>query len=225
MDTLTATTLSEILREPEKVLLGRVIKMLGQERCAAILADVQRIEQDGGMLTKAGDRRRTPGGTFFELVKQRSTGKERYGLFVYGVRRAAPGKRQSLPAQPDASPVLLTLDQWKGLKPMAISATLKLVLHDTPEIRESGDRIYMALTNEPKGLPKGIHLDTTTMYITAPVKQWRTACAKAEQIRATRTPALFLLECHVSTREGALVGVCKSVQVVEGKAPVQTQAG
>jgi hypothetical protein len=39
MDTLTATTLAEVLHEPEKALLARVLKMLGQERCAAILAD------------------------------------------------------------------------------------------------------------------------------------------------------------------------------------------
>jgi len=30
---------------------------------------------------------------------------------------------------------------------------------------------------------------------------------------------------HAATREGALVGVVKGVQVVEGKAPVQPQAG
>ena len=53
----------------------------------------------------------------------------------------------------------------------------------------------------------------------APVKQWRTACTKAEQIRASGTPALLIVEAHVSTREGALVGVVKGVQVVEGKAP------
>jgi hypothetical protein len=36
-------------------------------------------------------------------------------------------------------------------------------------------------------------------------------------------PALLIVEAHVSTREGALLGVVKGVQVVEGKAPAQAQ--
>ena len=61
MDTLTATTLAEVLQEPEKALLALVLRTLGQERCAAILADTLTIESNGGMLVRAGDRRRTPG--------------------------------------------------------------------------------------------------------------------------------------------------------------------
>ena len=104
---------------------------------------------------------------------------------------------------------------------MPVTAILKLVLRDLPETRESGGMIYMALHNEPRGLPKGISLDSGPLYLTAPVKLWRTACTKAEQIRASGTPALLIVEAHVSTREGALVGVVKSLQVVEGKAPAR----
>ena len=123
------------------------------------------------------------------------------------------------PAQPDAGPVALTLDLWKGLTPMAVTATLKLVLRDLPETRERDGMVYMALQNEPRGLPKGITLESGPLYLSAPVKPWKTACTKAEQIRATGTPALLIVEAHVSTQEGALVGVVKGVQVVEGKAP------
>ena len=105
-----------------------------------------------------------------------------------------------------------------------MTATLKLVLRDLPETRESSGMVYMALHNEPKGLPKGISLDSGPLYLTCAVKQWRTACTKAEQIRASGTPALLIVEAHVSTREGALVCVVKGVQVVEGKAPMQPQA-
>jgi hypothetical protein len=122
------------------------------------------------------------------------------------------------PDQPDAGPVALTLDQWKGLTPMPVTATLKLVLRDLPETRESNGLIYMALQNEPRGLPKGITLESGPLYLSSPVKQWKTACTKAEQIRASGTPALLIVEAHVSTQEGALVGVVKGVQVVEGKA-------
>jgi hypothetical protein len=103
---------------------------------------------------------------------------------------------------------------------MAVTATLKLVLRDLPETRESNGLVYMALQNEPRGLPKGITLDSGPLYLTSPVKPWKTAVQKAEQIRASGPPALLIVEAHVSTREGALVGVVKGIQVVEGKAPV-----
>ena len=126
---------------------------------------------------------------------------------------------------PPPSAVPLTLDQWKGLTPMPVAATLKLVLRELPETREKDGLVYMALQNEPRGLPKGITLDSGPLYLTSPVKQWRTACTKAEQIRATGLPALLIVEAHVSTNDGALVGVVKGIQVVEGKAPAPAPAG
>ena len=107
---------------------------------------------------------------------------------------------------------------------MPVTATLKLVLREMPETRESNGMVYMALQHEPRGLPKGISLDSGPLYLSSPVKPWRTACTKAEQIRASGTPALLIVEAHVSTKEGALIGVVKGVQVVEGKASVQPQA-
>jgi hypothetical protein len=136
---------------------------------------------------------------------------------------AKPGQGS---AAPDGTtpPMALTIDQWKGLTPMTVTATLKLVLRDLPETREKDGLVYMALQNEPRGLPKGISLDSGPLYLSSPVKQWRTACTRAEQIRASGPPALLIVEAHVATREGALVGVVKGIQVVEGKAAVPPQA-
>ena len=50
---------------------------------------------------------------------------------------------------------------------MHVTATLKLVLRDLPETRESNGLVYMALENEPKGLPMGISLDTGPLYLSA----------------------------------------------------------
>ena len=224
MDTLTPDMLAEALQEPKKALLDKVLRTLGQERCQVIFADTLTIESNGGMLIKSGARRRTPGGVFFELVKERCTGRERHYLFApRPVKHSPSGKPQTAPASMLA-PMPLPLDLWKGLTPMPVTATLKLVLRDVPETRESGGMVYMALHNEPRGLPKGISLDSGPLYLTSPVKQWKTACTRAEQIRASGTPALLIVEAHVSTREGALIGVVKGVQVVEGKAPAQTPA-
>ena len=222
MDMLTAEKLAAVLQEPKKTLLGRVLKTLGQERCAAILVDTLTIESSGGMLTRAGDRRRTPGGTFFHLVRQQCSKQERARLFPYPSAKQA--QQQAPPARPDATPLVLTIDLWKGLTPMPVTAILKLVLRDLPETRERDGMVYMALHHEPRGLPKGLSLDSGPLYLTSPVKPWRTACSKAEQIRALGTPALLIVEAHVSTREGALVGVVKGIQVVEGKATAAPSA-
>ena len=223
MDILTAEKLAEALQEPKQALLAKVLRTLGQERCQALFTEACTIEAQGGMLTRAGDRRRTPGGTFFHLVRQQCSKQERARLFPYP--SAKQPQQPAPPVRPDATPLVLTLDLWKGLTPMPVTAILKLVLRDLPETRENGGLVYMALHNEPRGLPKGISLDSGPLYLTAPVKPWRTACTKAEQIRASGTPALLIVEAHVSTRDGALVGVVKGVQVVEGKVPVQPQAG
>jgi hypothetical protein len=217
MDTLTADTLAASLHESKKALLAKVLKTLGQERCAAIFVEACAIEANGGMLTSAGDRRRTAGGTFFRLVRQQCSKEERSRLFPYRVTRTS--QQQPKHARPDAAPMPLTLDLWKGLTPMHVTATLKLVLRDLPETRESNGLVYMALENEPRGLPRGITLDSGPLYLSSPVKQWKTACTRAAEIRATGLPALLIVEAHVSTKEGALVGVVKGVQVVEGKAP------
>jgi hypothetical protein len=223
---LTVERLAATLQEPNTALLARVLRRLGVERCQALLSDTLRLESQGGLLVRSGTRRRTPGGVFFSLVRERCSVKERYFIFAtdtYGPAR--PAQKQPQQARPDAVPLPLTLALWKGLTPMPVTALLKLVLRDLPETRESGGMVYMTLHHEPRGLPKGVTLDSGPLYLTSTTKQWRTACAKAEQIRARGTPALLIVEAHVSTREGSLIGVVKGVQVVEGKAPVQPQAG
>ena len=239
MDTLTADMLAQVLAEPEKALLARCLRQLGQERCAQVLAATMEVESGGGMPRKDGGGRKSPGGTFFQLVKDACTGRERYYLFRFqrakrpsssagdrpptsSVHRQAPPAQRTLQTTAcDQAPVTLTLDQWKGLRPMSVTATLKLVLRDIPETRESGGMVFMALTNEPRGVPGNISLDAGPLFLASPSKPWKTACTKAAEIRATGIPALLIVEAHVSTREGALIGVVKGVQVVEGKAPAQ----
>ena len=244
MDTLTAEltpqVLADILQEPEKALLAKVLRQLGQERCAAILADTLEVEANGGMLLKDGSRRKSPGGVFFQLTKNACTGKERYYLF-----RHTPAKRPSSsagdrpptsvststgstsPAHAAAQPCSVACHPhhlWKGLTPMPVTATLKLVLRDLPETRERDGMVYLALQNEPRGVPQNIAWTQVLSISRRPAKQWKTACTKAAEIRATGSPALLIIEAHVSTKEGALIGVVKGVQVVEGKAPVASSA-
>jgi phosphorylated adapter RNA export protein len=100
MAEVTVDTLAEALQEPKRALLLKVLRTLGQDRVTAILADTLQCEATGGMQTKDGTRRRTPGGVFFQLVKDRATPQERRRLFP----RLAPQHRQGQPQQhPPAS--------------------------------------------------------------------------------------------------------------------------
>jgi phosphorylated adapter RNA export protein len=83
MDTFTADTLAEALQEPKKSLLAKVLRTLGEERCQAIFTETLATEASGGMLTKDGTRQRTPGGTFFHLVRSQCSKQERARLFPY----------------------------------------------------------------------------------------------------------------------------------------------
>jgi hypothetical protein len=102
---------------------------------------------------------------------------------------------------------------------MQVTATLKLVLRDLPDVQEHDGLVHMALTNEPRGLPKDVSLPMSPLALACPVKQWRTACTKAEQVRATGLPPLLIVEAHVGVENSGLVGLVKGIQVVEGKAP------
>jgi hypothetical protein len=65
-----AATLGETQPEPVAQ-IRRIIQHLGEAHAKETLAETLRIEEQGGMLVKSGRRRRTPGGIFFWLVRQR----------------------------------------------------------------------------------------------------------------------------------------------------------
>ena len=108
---------------------------------------------------------------------------------------------------------------------MQVTATLKLVLRDLPATREHDGLVHLALTNEPRGLPKDVSLPPSPLALACPVKQWKNACTKAAQLRANGTPALLIVEAHVGARDSSLVGIVKGIQVVEGKAPTAAPVG
>ena len=72
-ETVTARELARVLHEPCPWMLSRALRTLGAECCVAILIDTLSIESNGGMWTKDGSRRRSPGGTFLQLVRRVKT--------------------------------------------------------------------------------------------------------------------------------------------------------
>src|SRR6266581_1447145 len=108
MDTVTVDTLAEVLQEPNRPLLTQVLRTLGTDRTTATLAETLQCEANGGMLTKDGTRRRTPGGVFFQLVKERATTQERRHLFPQPAPQLGQG-------QPQRQPTALTWEETTTL--------------------------------------------------------------------------------------------------------------
>lgn len=157
MDAVTTDMLAQALQEPKRALLLKVLRTLGQDRCAAILADTLQCEASGGILTRDGTRRRTPGGVFFQLVKDRVTPHERRRLFPH----PAPHHHRA-PARPQGQPQAPTWDEVRTIidtLPQG-EATVTLTLTGRPDVQAVHTRptnvAFRLQGKEPDSLPKGL---------------------------------------------------------------------
>ncbi|KAI7793142.1 phosphorylated adapter RNA export protein [Triplophysa rosa] len=57
------------LMEPKKDLIERVVRVIGVKKAIELLSETATIEQNGGLYTMDGSRRRTPGGVYLNLLK------------------------------------------------------------------------------------------------------------------------------------------------------------
>lgn len=70
----TVAYIAEILEETDAEPIDsirRIVQRLGVDFANDVLAETQRIEAAGGLLTQKRDRRRSPGGVFFYIARQR----------------------------------------------------------------------------------------------------------------------------------------------------------
>jgi hypothetical protein len=180
MDIRTVEQLAQALQEPKRALLTQVLRTLGMDRTTAILAETLTCEANGGMLTKDGSRRRTPGGVFFQLVKERATRHERQRLFP---RPAPQHPKTSAPAQPRAQPQALTVDEVQAIVTTLPQgeATVTLTLIGRPEAQAIQTRpTYVAFRmqgTEPRSLPKGLPpvpgQGPITWLVVIDLRQWK----------------------------------------------------
>src|SRR5215813_11310855 len=180
MDTVTVDTLAEVLQEPNRPLLTQVLRVLGQDRCAALLTDTRTCEAHGGMLTKDGTRRRTPGGVFFQFVRERATAKERRRLFP----RPTPQPGAGPPQRALQAPTALTWDeastrmQTLATEPPGEARTMKLTLIGRPgKVETHGQAVVFRMQGKPPGaLPRGLPpvptLAPLTWNVMVALRQW-----------------------------------------------------
>jgi PHAX RNA-binding domain len=105
--TTIAQKLGEVEREPLKKLKA-VVRILGPEKALALCEKALEVEQQGGMMTQDGSRRRTPGGVFFYLVRG-SNNKKVHRLWPQRTPESAtpdtpPAGEEQQPQQPPHTP-------------------------------------------------------------------------------------------------------------------------
>ncbi|XP_076876129.1 phosphorylated adapter RNA export protein [Brachyhypopomus gauderio] len=57
------------LMEPKRELIERVVRVIGTKKAIELLSETATVEQNGGLYTVDGSRRRTPGGVYLNLLK------------------------------------------------------------------------------------------------------------------------------------------------------------
>jgi len=177
MDVLTVDKLAEVLQEPNIDLLTQVLRILGPDGTTALLMDTLQCEANGGMRTKDGTRRRTPGGVFFQRVKEQATRQERRRLFPQLAPQ--PGRHQ-----PQGQPTVLTWDEVQTLTqtlttaPTGEARTMKLTLIGRPgKVETRGQAVVFRMQGKapgplPKGLPPLPNAPALTWTVMVALRQW-----------------------------------------------------
>jgi Phosphorylated adapter RNA export protein, RNA-binding domain len=164
--------------------IATILRYCGQEFAQELLKDTLEAEAQGGIMLPDQSRRRTPGGVFFYLARERMEPEIRRQVF-YG--RGPKKKRRSvttssLPAEPDR-PVFIWDERRTVIEALLGEKgevnTVKVTLIGRPgkiELRQ--DLMITTMSHIAKGgtFPKGVPAlpSTPTIYtVYISLKQWR----------------------------------------------------
>jgi hypothetical protein len=98
----TVSAIAKALGETDEVPMGQirgVVAALGEAEGQKLLDETRDVESKGGMMLPDGSRRRSPGGVFFYLSRQRLSAEDKQRIF----RAPKPAKSAAEPA-PETSP-------------------------------------------------------------------------------------------------------------------------
>ena len=178
--------IANALHETNLPLIHRIIIVLGPERTQAFLSETLELEAQGGVMTRKGDRKRTPGGVFFYLVRKGITGREQRQLWP-SVRKKAVANSEGT-STPAAKPAAITWAQVLELVQQAKvqpgeAKTVKITLVGRPlKIIQQAECVILSMKGkEPGSFPKGLPTPPADSAITWAVfivnKQWTKVAA------------------------------------------------
>ena len=177
-----ATTIAQELGETQAVpikQIRRTVQRLGPDAALAFLQETQQIEAQGGLMLPDGSRRRTPGGVFFFLVRQRVTPEDRAVIFPDWPKRPKPQvARTSSTSTPAAQPAVPAVPPETLPNLNGEVRTVKITLIGRPGPITTSPTGTITTTMQSRNvpsLPRGVPAPPTTptqytVYIAA--KQW-----------------------------------------------------
>lgn len=160
--------------------IARIIAAIGLDLARELLREAHAIEANGGMLTLDGTRRRTFGGVWIRLAKERMTDEQ--WIAVFGYPRGTPRPR-SMPAPPAEPPwtwadrrsFVAEAAEEKGdthkMKVQLIGRPKKIVQRADCALLMMQDR--SPLPALPSGIPVPSKVPTTDYIIWIGAKQWK----------------------------------------------------
>jgi len=171
-----AARVARELNETDPAAIGqivRIVECLGAEAALAFLRETLETEARGGMMLRDGSRRRTPGGTFFYLVKGRISRQDRATIWPHLAQPAGKKKQKVEPPAWEESLLLAP----EAMKEKGEATTVKITLIGRPgRIVEKQDVVLTTMQNtKPPTLPRGLPAppaEPTTYVVYIARKQW-----------------------------------------------------
>ncbi len=173
--------------------LRALIRTLGDDLALALLDEVHQIEAAGGLLTKDGSRRRTPGGVFFFIAYRHLTPEQQQTHYHTGYRatskrttsKHAKRKRATQEGQttPPTPPITWTtrgdvIAHIRHSHPMEATTVKITVIGALDRTLEKDSCTIAMLTHTPnldklpKGIPRPDPPAPTTYIVYISKKQW-----------------------------------------------------
>jgi hypothetical protein len=167
-------TLGETHRGP-RLQINQIVGILGEEQSMALLAEVQEIEANGGIMLPDNSRRRTPGGVFFHFAYHRIPPERRRGVYRYKHQRRPWDTDAPIPWTGRGELITFARKHGKTKEVKTVKITIVGALGKTVE--KTGFTLAMVkntpnLNKLPRGIPRPEASETTyVIYIGS--KQWQ----------------------------------------------------
>jgi len=170
--------------------LWQIVRTLGEEQSLALLDETHTIESGGGLLIGDQSRRRTMGGVYFHLARQRLKDDPAF-FWIFGNRQATksekltkdPPSTLAQPVVPPAPPFLWAERQAvieEALHQVGGHSTMKVTLVGRPssKVIEKDQFVLLAMPTQtipalPKGIPVPPEQTQTQVLVYIAMKQWK----------------------------------------------------